>query len=81
MSDKKGCFQSIFSAEDNLKRLLTQSGNHQLLFPGRLRIHIALGVGITMLIVVVEQSPQSLHSMAINAEAMVFRGPQKRVAA
>ena len=55
-------------------------GNHQLLFPRRQRIHIALEVGIAMLFVVVEESPQSLHSVAIDAESLVFRRSQKHVA-
>ncbi len=63
----------------NLRRLRTQLGNHQLLFPGRQRIHIALGVGIATLFMVVEEAPQSLHSVAIDAESLVFRRSQKHV--
>ena len=47
----------------------------------RERVHFALGVGITLVLVVVEEAPESLDSVAIGTKLSVLGGPEELVAA
>jgi len=47
----------------------------------RERVHFALGVGITLVLVVVEEAPESLDSVAIGTKLSVLGGPEELVSA